>query len=147
MRIQTTIRGRHYCEWRNVHTPARNPITEILRDSSVLPSSVFTLLYGHSVYVWRVADNSTRVASFFKSPIIKPIIKPRTIERRNPVYKGDIFAIIDGDTTLYGKVTFVSRSDNEAGVFMFLSREFDRIDLSLFETARGMGKVKWRIHR
>ena len=145
--MQYTDRHNVSASWRNINTPAYKGLDELLRDAVIFNETLFSLIYGPSVYRYRSADNSIRVCTFFRRYELKPIIKSRAVERREPVHKGDILAIIDGDETLFGKVTFVSRSDDEAGVFMFLKRELDRIDLSLFETARGMGKVKWRIQR
>ena len=143
--MQYTIRHNNGAEWRNVNNTLSNSLDQLLRDAIVLPISIFSLIYGPKTFRWRAADNSMRVASFYRSIEVKPLIKPRKSEHKTPPRKGDMVVIHDSGEFIYGKLTWVNREADECGVFWFKQRELDTIDLSLLEA--NTGRVRWRIMR
>jgi hypothetical protein len=106
------------------------------------------MLYGGSIYSFRRGDNTMAVVCPLKRPPPVLYTRPKNVSHLNPPRKGDLVVIIEDYEKTYGRIIWVDRANDAAGVLMFASDELETFDMSTFDSVDEMsGKLRWRVER
>jgi len=132
--------------WRNVHNRPLSELDLLLRDARKFPHHLFKMVYGPEVYRYVAPDNTPRILCESAKPIITAY-KPRLNERLAQPAKKDKVVIIEDDTEVFGHIVFISRDDDNVGIFIYNTKSVETFSLDCLETNRGKGNIRWRIHQ
>lgn len=125
--------------YRNVHNLELSELDQMMVDARTYSWRLFLLVYGPEVNRWHAADNSMRVATFFRSPVVSP---DRKGDHRTPPRPKDKVVIQEDGEETYGHITWVG--NDSVGVFRYDTRSGETFDIDCLETERN-GKARWRI--
>lgn len=87
-------------------------------------------------------DNSVRVYSVYREPVVTPYVRSRA-EHKTPPRKKDKILIIDGDDESYGHIVWIDVFGDSIGVFCYRTKGMETFSLDCLES--NSGRTRWRI--
>jgi hypothetical protein len=100
------------------------------------------MVYGPEVQRYFAPDNSIRLYSIFKEPVVTPYVRSRAEHKTNP-RKKDKVLIIQGDEESYGHIVWIDREGDSVGVYCYRSKSMENFALDCLES--NSGRTRWRI--